>query len=40
MPDKDEDEDGMLSINGGNSQKSNPQSTATGVHRSQGKRQC
>lgn len=37
MPDKDEDEDGMLSINGGNSQKSNPQSTATGVHRSQGK---
>lgn len=36
-PDKDEDEDGMLSINGGNSQKSNPQSTATGVHRSQGK---
>ena len=27
----------MLSINGGNSQKSNPQSTATGVHRSQGK---
>jgi ATP-dependent Clp protease ATP-binding subunit ClpC len=37
MPDKDEDEDGMLSINGGNSQKSNPQNTATGVHRSQGK---
>lgn len=37
MPDKDEDEDGMLSINGSNSQKSNPQSTATGVHRSQGK---
>lgn len=37
MPDKDEDEDGVLSINGGNSQKSNPQSTATGVHRSQGK---
>lgn len=37
MPDKDEDEDGMLSINGGNSQKSNPQSTAIGVHRSQGK---
>ncbi|WP_418877844.1 ATP-dependent Clp protease ATP-binding subunit [Xylanibacter rarus] len=37
MPDKDEDEDGMLSINGGNSQKTNPQSTATGVHRSQGK---
>ena len=37
MPDKDEDEDGMLNINGGNSQKSNPQSTATGVHRSQGK---
>lgn len=37
MPDKDEDEDGMLSINGGNSQKSNPQSTATGVYRSQGK---
>ena len=37
MPDKDEDEDGMLSINGGNSQKSNPQSTATGVHRSQEK---
>ena len=37
MSDKDEDEDGMLSINGGNSQKSNPQSTATGVHRSQGK---
>lgn len=37
MPDKDEDEDGMLSINGGNSQKSNLQSTATGVHRSQGK---
>jgi len=37
MPDKDEDEDGMLSINGGNSQNSNPQSTATGVHRSQGK---
>lgn len=37
MPDKDEDEDGMLSINGGNSQKSNSQSTATGVHRSQGK---
>lgn len=37
MPDKDEDENGMLSINGGNSQKSNPQSTATGVHRSQGK---
>lgn len=37
MPDKDEDEDGMLSINGGNSQKSNPQSTATGVHISQGK---
>ena len=37
MPDKDEDEDSMLSINGGNSQKSNPQSTATGVHRSQGK---
>lgn len=37
MPDKDEDEDDMLSINGGNSQKSNPQSTATGVHRSQGK---
>lgn len=37
MPDKDEDEDGMLSINGGNSQKSNQQSTTTGVHRSQGK---
>lgn len=37
MPDKDDDDDGMLSINGGNSQKSNQQSTATSVHRVQGK---
>lgn len=37
MPEKEEDEDGMLSINGGNSQKSNQQGTTTSVHRSQGK---
>ncbi len=36
MPEKEE-EDGMLSINGGNSQKSNQQGTTTSVHRSQGK---
>ena len=38
MPDKEEDEDdGMLSINGGNSQKSKPTNTATSVHRPAGK---
>lgn len=38
MPDKEDDEeDGMLSINGGNSQKARPQGTATGVHRPAGK---
>ncbi len=38
MPDKEDDEDdGMLSINGGNSQKARPQGTATSVHRPAGK---
>lgn len=38
MPDKDEDEDdGMLSINGNNNQKSNRQGTATSVHKPTGK---
>lgn len=40
MPDKEEEEDeddGMLSINGGNSQKSKPTNTATSVHRPAGK---
>lgn len=38
MPDKDEDdEDGMLSINGDNSQKARQQGTTTSVHRPTGK---
>lgn len=37
MPEKEDEEDGMLSINGGNSQKSNHQGTTTSVHRGQGK---
>lgn len=37
MPEKEDDDDGMLSINGGNSQKSNQQGTTTSVHKSQGK---
>lgn len=38
MPDKEEDdEDGMLSINGDNSQKARQQGTATSVHRPAGK---
>ena len=38
MPEKeDEEDDGMLSINGGNTQKARPSGTATSVHRPAGK---
>ena len=38
MPEKeDEEDDGMLSINGGNTQKAHPSGTATSVHRPAGK---